>query len=122
MSEFTIGSQWKARGGRMAVVVGYNNNYAPDSVHAFSAVIEYGGGFKIIRYTSIGTVYMSNCDKDQYDLIEPWKEPVVHEGWVNFYPDYISEDFHVSHRIADDMSGTDRIACIKIKFTEGEGL
>jgi hypothetical protein len=50
-----------------------------------------------------------------FDIIA---KPVIHERWVNVYRDY-------SYRTKEEAAkycGPDRIACLKITFTEGEGL
>ena len=52
-------------------------------------------------------------------------KPQVHEYWLNVYPKGVNKLFIVSaptREDADKNSTTARIACIKISFTEGEGL
>jgi len=59
-----------------------------------------------------------------YDLV---KVPKKYEVWINFYDDdgdprgYDSYSYS-SRAIADGSADTTRIACIRVEFTEGEGL
>ena len=57
-----------------------------------------------------------------YDLVNV---PKKHEVWINFYNDgeggYDSFSYS-SQAIADESSDSNRIACVRVKFTEGEGL
>jgi hypothetical protein len=57
----------------------------------------------------------------QEDLLEV--KPEI-EGWVNIYStDKQFLYIHETREIADkEAKGSQRLACIKIKFTEGEGL
>jgi len=51
-------------------------------------------------------------------------KPHVHTGWLNIYRDrsrYGVGDLHATRAVADE-NGRLRIACIRIQFTEGEGL
>lgn len=47
--------------------------------------------------------------------------PVTHERWVNIYPDDVVS-INPSKEQADHRADPYRIACIKITYTEGEGL
>jgi len=109
MNKFEIGTQWKTRGGRRAVVV---------------AMYDDGSGFKAWHseegWTRAHSMDGSRIHPDDYDLIEPWSEPRKGEFWVNVY-----EDAHWTYRTekaANHGGGTDRIACVKVNWTEGEGL
>lgn len=57
-----------------------------------------------------------------YDLVNV---PIKHEVWINFYDDeeggYDSYSYS-SQEIADESADSTRIACVRVKFTEGEGL
>ena len=115
MSKFEIGSQWKTRGGWRAFVVSklasggfgaWHDGVPQDAYHTPDGVTgNIGGG-----------VFDSNND-----LIEPWKDHIVHESWINIYRQLCSR-MHSTKDYADKVSAGDRIACIKIKFTEGDGL
>ena len=115
MSKFTVGSQWRTRGGWRAVVVSklasggfgaWHDGVPQDAYHTPDGVTgNIGGG-----------VFDSNND-----LIEPWKDPIVHEGWFNFYRDGDAWS-HKTKEKADKYNCKNRITCIKIKFTEGDGL
>ena len=48
--------------------------------------------------------------------------PEKHVRWVNLYPDSNTSRDHQSRKSADDRAGPRRIACLKLEFTEGEGL
>ena len=54
----------------------------------------------------------------QYDLVDV---PVKHIRWVNVY-DIKNPRSHPTKEKADKYAGTNRIACIKIEYEEGEGL
>lgn len=59
-----------------------------------------------------------------YDLVNV---PKKREVWINFYDDdgdprgYDSYSYS-SRAIADESADSTRIACIRVEFTEGEGL
>lgn len=126
MTEFTIGSQWKTRGGSSAIVVAMDGcvGYALNVYHSKD-------GYVRSHCEESGRVH--NGAVTDFDLIEPWKDPVVHEGWVNVYkfPDNkeieTGQGIYKERAIADRVTPISdnkpyRIACIPIKFTEGEGL
>lgn len=58
-----------------------------------------------------------------YDLVNV---PKKHEVWINFYDDDGDGDYdsysYSSRAIADESADSNRIACIRVEFTEGEGL
>ena len=47
--------------------------------------------------------------------------PVKHTRWINVYNGNIYHT-HPTRKEADEYGGTNRIACIKIEYEEGEGL
>lgn len=119
MNKFEIGSQWKTRGGWRAVVVGH----IPVGCFVWHEEDE-----KSYAHIEDGK-RNSALSQHRYDLIEPWKEPVVHEGWQNYYPADMyckipkaNSGLWKSRQAADEMAVDGRTACIPIKFTEGEGL
>jgi hypothetical protein len=61
-------------------------------------------------------------DRDSpYDLVNV---PKKHEVWINLYNE--ENAFfgcaYPSHALADEKAHSDRIACVRVEFTEGEGL
>lgn len=49
--------------------------------------------------------------------------PVVHEGWVNIYShSEVSQIWETKEKADMAAAKSARVACIPIKFTEGEGL
>lgn len=116
MSKYEIGTQWRTRGGWRAMVF-KNTEAGSICIHDVSP---YGA---IESHADAGNV----CDAaNLYDLIEPWVEPVEREGWINFYRkdvDIVCSRIYGGKDWADGAdTGEKRIACVKIKFTEGEGL
>ncbi len=116
MEKFEIGSQWKTRAGWRAVIV---------------AVEE--GTLKVWYDTKMDTMqrlrkcgYFHDIEKkSDFDLIEPWKEPVVHEGWLDIFQAYegkLKTDMYDTETECKAAEDRETIARIKIKFTEGEGL
>jgi hypothetical protein len=64
-------------------------------------------------------------DRDNvYDIVNV---PKKYEVWINFYDDvgdprgYDSYSYS-SRAIADESADSTRIACIRVEFTEGEGI
>jgi hypothetical protein len=49
-------------------------------------------------------------------------KPEPKTGWINIYPKSLVSNSCRSKEEADEAAGTDRIACIQITYTEGEGL
>lgn len=118
--EFTIGSQWRTRGGWRAVVVSVDNN----------------GGLVVwherdyTRYQLKDGRFHGLSD-NSHDLIEKWKEPRTGELFVNVYDD-IDEITGIGLSTLD-AAKENTAACISIgrtliarvhvpKWTEGEGL
>ena len=111
MSKFKIGSQWKTRDGGRAVVI--------DTQHG--RVVAWHKNNRTIQYHyDNGSFYMDSDHQDDRDLVEPWKEPIVHEKWLNIYADHSGQ--HNSKKEADVIACPGRLACIKIIFAEGDGL
>ena len=120
MNKFTIGSQWKTRGGWRAVVV--------DNDGLFIAVWHKTERESYLHYKD--GMLQSNCPGD-LDLIEPWVEPKEHDLWINVYrceKDWIcfgedSDGYPMSTKEnADAAAKPGRIACVNVKFKEGDGL
>lgn len=125
--KFEIGSQWKTRGGWRAVVVDedvhdglyiWHNTMDNNDPGSNTVIIHGWDGMSLNDFCP----YLQNKNKfefgeRQYDLIEPWKEPVVHEGFLPVYVGDICESIEdVKKRFANPMS------IISVCTTEGEGL
>ncbi len=72
-------------------------------------------------YRPDGKYYDQLETQSSHDLINV---PRKHVKWINFYP---ATSFSYSNREAADLasqtsSAYERIACVKVEFTEGEGL
>jgi len=122
MSKFEIGSVWKTRGGWKAVVVDVRPITKDANLTMTVWHLESTRGHTTSAHPVSG-VYLPGEEK-AWDLIEPWKEPIVHEGWVriNKYDSrgMDTAGFHEEKPNTSEWSSA--IACIKIKFTEGDGL
>jgi hypothetical protein len=67
-----------------------------------------------------GSIYAAG--EDAYDLVNV---PKKHEVWINFYQ-HDAETFAIcaypSQELANKNASRDRTACVRVEFTEGEGL
>jgi hypothetical protein len=60
--------------------------------------------------------------ENPYDLVNV---PRKHEVWINFYQhdaDTLAICAYSSQELANKNASRDRTACVRVKFTEGEGL
>lgn len=55
-----------------------------------------------------------------WEKLAEHKEPKTGTCWVNVYPDGMQA--HTSRKMADRLAIPYRLACIEVKWTEGEGL
>ncbi len=116
--KYEIGTQYKTRGGDKVMVLEEHCGL----LHVFSYKEN-----EAHMYELDGVFSCLNADRKacrQYDLIEPWSDPVIHEGWVNVF---IGKDGPYFRRWGEtqeeiDAGGNMKVAQIKIKFTEGDGL
>ena len=108
--KFEIGQSWKTRDGRRAVI-GYIEQ---DDYYPIVAMI----GGEVYAFSPKGKHW--NGQDSEHDLIEPWTEPKRGEFWVNVYPDEVIA--HKSKKEARNNSVTGRLACVHVRWTEGEGL
>jgi len=119
--KYPIGSQWKARGGWRAVVV-----RIPERGGYIRACHEQHDLVVSHRISDGGIVddYQHVRANKDYDLIEPWKEPRTGEFWVNVYEPWTASEVarYSTREIADENAIANRIACVPVKWTEGEGL
>ena len=116
-NKFTIGSQWKTRGGWRAVVV-----TNPD--YAYKIAVWHDSGMQEARLHHLdGTCFF---DKSEFELIEPWVEPrkIKISKWINVYADQSVFNLYPTKEIADRYAASSRIACVYHEFevTEGDGL
>lgn len=122
-NKFEIGSQWKTRGGWRAVVV--------DNEGRYITVWHKKAGEDILLHYMNGRL-QSSCPGD-FDLIEPWVEPKVHDVWINVYKHKYEKGWicfgedsdgypMATKEDADKCAKEGRLACVNVKFKEGEGL
>jgi hypothetical protein len=109
-NKFKIGSVWKTRGGWRAVVVDNNGKYV---------TVWHKKKRDVLLHNQDGT--LCDCPGD-FDLIEPWVEPKVRDVWVNVHEDSATAFLYETKEDADYGRGVSCIACINVKFKEGEGL
>lgn len=119
-NEFEIGTQWLTRDGRRAVVINHYINVHGKAFEAWHSETPMDNSIK--AHDEDGSRHSILMDSDD-DLIALWIEPpVVQERWLNIYKDGDIGKLRGTKGEADGQDAGDRIACIKIKFTEGEGL
>lgn len=112
-NKFPIGSQWKTRAGHRAVVVDVDSS-------AGLVVWHSNTGF-VIAHNAQGVGLYDNV-VGRIDLLTPWTEPRKGTFFVNVYPDGAGVSDFESKESADDSADTDRIACVRVDWTEGDGL
>lgn len=111
-----IGKFYRTRDGRKARI------YAVDAGEPYPV----HGGYKITSgkwdnesWTILGNVNDQHVGRD-LDLVSEWQELCTGTVWLNVYPcDAIA---YRDKDIADRCRGADLLACIKVDWTEGEGL
>ena len=117
-NKFKVGSQWKTRGGWKAIILDIKKDSGKEP---YLKVLHYVNEF-IIAHNIDGTV----DESDKYDLIEPWKEHRKGEFWVNVYDDKHCGIVTIPHETKHSADSANykksRIACVKVEWTEGEGL
>lgn len=80
-------------------------------------VADASGNEFLVSHTSDG-YYNSSKDKHNNNLINI---PEKHEMWVNCYPGLTARDY-LTRKAADYAATPARIACVKVTWTDGEGL
>lgn len=110
MTKFTIGSQWKTRGGWRAVVV--------DNYGLFIAVWHKTERESYLHYQD--GMFQSNYP-GELDLIEPWVESKEHDVWVNVHKNRCAYMYDTK-QMADNARHEPCLACVNVKFKEGDGL
>jgi hypothetical protein len=106
-----IGKQYKASGGWRAMVVGRHNGDLGDF---------------IVWHSNVDRTYPHGKTGERevcpiYSLISEWQEPRSGEVWVNVYGTGSGYAYRTKDE-ADRSALDERIACINVKWTEGEGL
>jgi hypothetical protein len=103
---------------------------APEKVRVLAADLKSDRPIIIATMTPEGTEWWGRRypdgrlehDRDSaYDLVNVTQE---REVWVNFYSEcgYLFGCAYSSNALADERANADRIACVRVKFTEGQGL
>lgn len=125
-SKFEIGSSWRTRGGWRAVVVGHGDDVTMRAWH--DVVLEreqvqfhFKATGECVRSSEVKNLLNTG------DLITPWADPRTGEFWVNVYDDKKPSIGNVyvykSREEADSFEEFyKRLACVRVKWTEGEGL
>lgn len=87
--------------------------------HAWSMTV----GGTMFAWRRDGTC-IGNQVQHPFDIVaaEEVPEPKVIEGWINIYASNSYGEIYETRARADTYSTFGRIACIKIRVTEGEGL
>lgn len=116
------GKAYKMRNGKKVFYIGENPN-KPSNPLVFTF------DDTVFGCAENGRFFIST--EHEYDIIGEWPpEPKKYKGWMNVYPPYQCRTLAIAHCIfetkeeCDIQTGTkgNRIACIPIEFTEGEGL
>lgn len=115
-NKFPIGSQWKTRAGNRAVVVDHDG---------LDNMIVWHPNGECTHDLPSGRASYSD---QQYDLLTPWTEPRKGTFWVNVYDGNKLQlrTIHDCRETADNEAAqrvkNDRLACIEINWTEGQGI
>lgn len=111
-NKFEIGSQWKTCSGWRAVVVA-----------------KYSDGSLLCWHDKTDCTQCHEKDGrtidshlNGYTLSLPWKEPLRGELWLNIYESWHPFYPHKTREEADKSAHSARLACVNVKWTEGEGL
>lgn len=118
-----VGKFYKTRDGRRARI------YAVDGSefgHIHGAISNSGGWYSQ-AWDANGQVWSTNGhifigSEACRDLIGEWVEPRSGTLWVNVYEHMVSSNFLTKERADICASNKTRLACIEVKWTEGEGL
>lgn len=122
--DFTKPGYYRARSGDKVYVIGMTPQdiLAANGQRIIGMFFDHGGS-ALDRWSADGR-WDCNDLQSSYDLIEPWTDPVVIEGWVNVYK--IDDDklwIYSTREAADRVSSSyARIDCRKIRYTQGVGI
>lgn len=75
-------------------------------------------GFEVGYWDSVGKTMLPTPDLDIIEII-PKPEPVVHEIYMNYYPNYIGNNTYRTLQECNDMGTNDRICIFKLTVTDG---
>lgn len=112
------GKAYKMRNGEKVVFVGEN----PFNIKWPLVFVMTDGTLSHNFYD--GSYASTPNQPHKYDIIGEWlPEPKKIKRWVNIYKhdEACTHAFNTKQK-CDNVRNTDRIACIPIEFTEGEGL
>ena len=115
---FEAGKTYRTRDGREARV--YATDGGPEwPIHG--AIKRDGGEWISHNWRANGRLWNKAGDS-HFDLMPPKRE-----AWVNIYPNlsnnvFLASYLHTTRAAADEHAGTDRVACVRIEYTEGQGL
>ncbi len=107
---------YKTRDGRKVHVVHVRTD--TDWEYPITGWIEGVSGYD--NWTADGRLYF-NGQNGNADLIAEWTEPMCGTYWLNI----LSKGrpvAYVSREMADQMAQANRIACVAVNWTEGDGL
>ena len=112
--KFPIGSKWNTRGGEVVEVIYHN-----DKCKEYPIVVVFNNG-EVDIYKEDGSLLNNEvCD---FDITTPYKEPLKGEFWANVYKNGENIIVYNDRDTADFCADTMRIACVRVEWTEGEGL
>lgn len=112
-----------------------NNQHARPTPHKWAEVIKAWADGHTVQFRGLSK-YHKQETPDWKDLLDEtdcmpafnrdayeWRvKPTTRIGWINIYPCGSVGDFYNSKNQADKECQPNRIACILITYTEGEGL
>lgn len=107
---------YKTRDGRKVHVVYVRTD--ADWEYPITGWVEGSPGYD--NWTADGRLYYEGVDNGA-DLASEWAEPRTGTVWVNIDADGYQGSWP-SRAEADQAAHTDRIACVRVDWTEGEGL
>ena len=76
---------------------------------------------QVIQVTE-GGLWQGEPYAEPMDIVNVPPKKMTGEFWVNIYPDGSSAAGHLSRAEADKLASTNRVACKRVQWTEGEGL
>ena len=134
--EFMLGNgtrQWEHRGGLglaeakniVETFENYPQWFGRDPARVFAAAPEQGEEPTAGGHVAQGPKGLGDLLREKINAMGAEEDPKEHSLWLNIYPDepgYCRAATNGSRAEADQYAGESRIACINIKFKEGEGL
>lgn len=108
----------QTRDGRKVLLLGVLKK-SRTSYPLITVVTQPNGEEVLETYTLQGyaTLASSNGENSR-DLVNV---PEKHQAWINLYP-HGGGSLHTSRERADSHALCNRIACVKVEYTEGQGL